>query len=231
MKHDYDPFFDEAMALKVKFASVLGGEAQVVHRNGGCFIAHPKFRFDPVFTPLAVGTMVAGTAMSVVGSIQQGKQAEQIGKARADIDRQNAKFALEAATEKARILGERGRRLGAANKAAQAAGGTMINAGTSLVIEAENEANIAKDVGFTMMQGENAYWSGMSSAAIEEAQGKAMKKQSLWDAMATGMQGMGSIAFLGYQGGLWGKAGSKAAGTAGGGINKGNIGGEWVWGR
>ena len=60
------------------------------------------------------------------------------------MDEQNAVAVREASVEKARIEGERGRRLLATQKVTAAAGNIRINVGSPLVIEAETRANIEK---------------------------------------------------------------------------------------
>lgn len=178
-----------------------------VERNGRVFFFHWKYRFDPL-TMTAAAT-VAGTGMSVIGQINQGKQKQQIANANAKVDMMNAQYARDNAIEQAKIQAERGRRLIASQKAGYASSGIKINTGVPLLVEAQTNADIAKDIGFTLEQGEQAYNLNMSSAAINKQVGENARKNSLWGAAATGLQGLGSIAMMGYQGGMWGNGGGK----------------------
>ena len=146
---------------------------------------------------LALAGIAAGTALQVQGTLEEGKQAEEIAKARADIDIANAEATRKASVEKAKIKGERGRKLIETQKSAAAAGGIRINVGSPLVIEAQTRADIAKDIGFSLETGRVEEQIFRSSAALEIAQGKALKKKSKFDALAQGLQGFGSVATLG----------------------------------
>ena len=161
------------------------------------FFLHPHIRFDPI--TLAIIAVGAGTAISVAGTIQQGKQAEKIGKARAEIDRRNAEQARKASVEKARVKKEKGRRILATQKSQAAAGGIRINVGSPLVIATETRDIIAKDIGFILESGRAESSFFRSSAALEIATGKAAKRQSKFSALSQGLLGFGSIAFLGSQ--------------------------------
>ena len=106
-------------------------DVEIVERNGYIFLAHPRMRFDPIvsaplLTKLAVGTMVAGTAAGVAGTLQEGKQAEKIAKQRAAVDIESAKATRRASVEEAGIKQERGRRFLETQKGAAAAGGIRI---------------------------------------------------------------------------------------------------------
>lgn len=174
---------------------------------------------------LALGAMAAGTAMSISGQLQQGKAAEQEGRdmqklanVRAEIARQNAEAARTQSVEKAKILAERKTKLLASQKAAFAAGNVMINIDSPLVLAAETERDVAKDIGFVLEEGRVERDLLLSEAAYETAygslmakKGKAARKQSMWGALGTGLKGFGSMAYMGYQGGYWG--GGKTGGV------------------
>ena len=150
---------------------------------------------------MGLGTLVAltagGTAMQVAGTLQQGKEAEKIAKARAQVDEQNAVAVREASVEKARIQGERGRRELATQKGAAAASGIRINVGSPLVIEAETRAEIAKDIGFGLQAGRAESASLLQSAAFERAMGKSARKKSKYSALTQGIQGAVTIGLMG----------------------------------
>lgn len=181
-------------------------DVEIVERNGFVFFAHPKYRYDPIITPLAIGAVAAGTATSVAGTLRQGRQAEKIGKARAAIDIQNAEKVERARIEKARILKERGRELIEEQKSAVAAGNIRINVGAPLVIEAETRRDISKDIGFVLEEGREEAGFFRSRAGLELATGKALKKKSKFAAISQGLLGFGSIAFLGVESGLFSRA-------------------------
>ena len=166
-----------------------------IERNGRLFRLSAFRRYDPLTIALIASGV--GTGIQAAGQIKQGKQAEQIAEARAEVDIQNAEAVREASLEEAKIRGERGRRDLAAQKGAAAASGIRINVGSPLVIEAETRANIAKDIGFRLEAGRVESESLLQSAAFEKAIGKQKRKKSKFDALSTGIQGAASIAFMG----------------------------------
>jgi len=181
-------------------------DVKVIERNGYIFFAHPTKRYDPVFTPILLGTMIAGTVMGVAGTLEEGKQAEKIAKQRAAVDEANAEAARKVAVKRAKIKGEKGRRLIEEQKGAAAAGGIRLNVGSPLVIEAQTRSDIAKDVGFILEAGREESRFYRTRAAFERARGKQARKQSKISAWTQGLMGFGSIAFMGSQAGLFGKA-------------------------
>lgn len=171
--------------------------ARLVERNGHVFIVgdpFDRFRYDPLtLAAIAVGV---GTTLQVAGTLQQGKDVEDIAKARAAIDIQNAAAVDEAADEEAKIRRERGRKLIAEQKSLAAAGNIRINVGAPLVIEAETNAAVTKDIGFALKRARVESAGFRSSAALEIASGKAAKRQSKFKALSQGILGFGSIAFM-----------------------------------
>ncbi len=160
---------------------------------------------------LALAAIGIGTGLQISGTLrqgdiaeQQGRDAQKIAEARADIDIQNAEAARAAAVEEARIEKEKGRRLIATQKGQAAAGGIRINVGAPLVIEAQTRADITKDIGFILETGRAEEDFFRSSAALELAtgrvalrQGKEAKKQSRVSALTQGLMGFGTIAMMG----------------------------------
>lgn len=170
-----------------------------IERNGRLWRLHFNRRYDPItLSMIAVG---AGTGMQIAGTLKQGKQAEEISEARAAIDIQNAEAVREASVEKAKIQGERGRKLLEKQKSTAAAGNIRINVGSPLVIETETRAALAKDIGFSLEQGRVESDAFRASAAVERATGKAAKKRSKFAAIAQGLQGFATIAFMGAMAG------------------------------
>ena len=143
---------------------------------------------------LALAALAAGTAVSAQATLQQGREAEQIGKERAAIDIANAEATEKATVERAKIQGERGRRLLATQKSQAAAGNVRINVGAPLVIEAETRDQIAENVGFTLEGGRVESDFLRSSAALEIKKGKSLKRRSRFSALSQGLVGFSSIA-------------------------------------
>jgi hypothetical protein len=72
---------------------------------------------------------------------------------------------------------------------------------------------MTKDISFILEGGEQQSNNYLASAQYERNAGKAALKQSKMSAWAKGITGAGSIAFMGYSGGLWG-GGGNTPGTA-----------------
>ena len=150
---------------------------------------------------LALTATAVGVGAQISGTLQQGRQAEKIAEARAAIDLQKADAIRKASVEEAKIKTERGKRLIELQKSQAAVGNIRINVGAPLVIEAETQDLIAQEIGFVLETGRAESDFFRSSAALEIAQGKALKRRSKFDAIRRGLTGFGSIAFMGTQGG------------------------------
>jgi hypothetical protein len=157
---------------------------------------------DPM--TMAMVAMTAGTGMNVMGQMSYGSQMEDISNARAAVDIANSKAAKKTAIEEAKITAERGREFLASQKANFAASNVKINIGSPMVLEAENEMNIRKDVGYIIERGWNQASQYRQSAVMEKAYGAAEKRKSRWSALGSGLQGFGSLAYMGVQGGMFG---------------------------
>lgn len=143
---------------------------------------------------LALAAIAAGTTAQIGSTLQQGREAEQIGKERAAIDIANAEATERATVEQAKMQGKRGRRLLATQKSQAAAGNVRINVGSPLVIEAETRDQIAENIGFTLEGGQVESDFLRSSAALEIRTGKSLKRQSRFSALSQGLVGFSSIA-------------------------------------
>lgn len=177
-------------------------DCRVVEHDGQAFIVGITFdtmrlRYDPL--TIAIAATAIGTGVQIAGTLKQGKDAEKLSKQRAAIDIKNAEATRKASVEKARIKADQGHRLRETQKSSAAASGIRINAGSPLVIEAHTRDIISKDVGYILEAGRVESDAFRSSAAIEIAQGKAIKKQSRFRALSQGIMGIGSIAFMGSQ--------------------------------
>ena len=183
-------------------------DTKLVERNGHVFIVDvgPFCRhfYDPV-TAIGIGLMAVGTVQGMQATRQEGKDAENIAQQRAAIDIANAEATREAAVEEAKIRGERGRRFLATQKSQAAAGGIRINVGSPLVIEAETRDIITRDIGFVLETGRTESDFFRSSAALEIATGKTIKRQKKASAIAQGLRGFGSIALMAKDAGLFNK--------------------------
>jgi hypothetical protein len=160
-----------------------------------------------------MAAMGIGTGIDVLSTLEQGKREEDIGKARAAVDIQNAEAARRASVEEARIRGERGRRLIATQKAQAAAGNVRLNVGAPLVIEAETRADIAKDIGFTLQRGREQESFYRSRAHYEKEVGKTRKRQSRWSAISKGFGGIATMGLAAHDAG-WFKKGLTNTGKA-----------------
>jgi hypothetical protein len=171
-----------------------------IERNGRRWKLSAFRRYDPGTLLTLKGAMTlfaVGTGVQIASTLQQGKNAETIANARAEVDEKNAEAVRVASVEEAKIQGEKGRRFRASQKVAGAASNIRINVGSPLVIEAETRANIAKEIGFGLEAGRIESEGLINTAKFERAIGKAKRKQSKFDALSQGIQGAASIAFMG----------------------------------
>ncbi len=171
-----------------------------VERNGTVFRLHWKNRYDPV-TLLVLGAV--GTGVSVLGTLQQGRQQEKIAKRQAEIDIESARQVRESSVEEARIKRERGRVLLARQKGAAAAGGIRLNVGVPLVIEAETQAAITQDIGFSLEGGREEAGFLRSRAAVTRATGRAARRRSRFSALTQGLLGAATFGTGAREAGLF----------------------------
>lgn len=170
--------------------------------------------FATAMPTIMAGTMAAGTGFGVMSSLEEGKDLERIGEARAAIDRQNADAAMRRAREEAKLRSEQGIKLLSAQKAQFAASGIRVDTGSPLVVAAQTRADLMKDIGFILEGGETQRQGFLNQANLELAQGKRLRKKSVWDAISAGLSGASQIGTLGYEQGLWGQPGSTIGGGA-----------------
>ena len=163
---------------------------------------------------LVLPLMGVGMGMSIGGQLQQGREAEAIGKRRAQILEENARISRLADVEQAKIMEEEGRRLTEKQKSLYAAGGVRMNVGAPLVVEAETNAALAKDKGFMLQQGMARANLMRSQAELERWMGKKAKRDSIWGAVGTGLTGLASMGMMGYKMGMF-SGGSGSGGSAG----------------
>lgn len=162
---------------------------------------------------VAVAAMAGSTAFGVYSKLEQGKDLQEIANARAAVDRADAAAVARQTLEKAKIKRRRGEELIASQKARFAASGVRVDTGSPLVVEAQTRADILKDVGFILEQGSTERERYFRSATLEEKRGKKLRRRSMWDAVTTGLRGVGSIAYLGSEAG-WFDGGGGGSSTA-----------------
>jgi hypothetical protein len=134
--------------------------------------------------------MLAGSAASTAAQIQaqraQGDAAQAIGKTRAAIDEQNAAAALKRGIAAGKMKLEEGKRLLASNRATAAARGIE---GGSDVVETQNIANVLRDANLIFETGSGQSQFYRSSAGLERASGRYLKRESQADMWGTGFKG------------------------------------------
>jgi hypothetical protein len=144
-----------------------------------------------------------GTAFNIFGTLGQGRDAQRIAKQRAEIDRKNAEFARRRADIKAELTREQGTKLLGAQKAAYAAGNVRVDTGAPLVVAAQTERDIAKDIEYIYETGEMEAAGYTAQAGIEEEIGRSQRRKSLWDAFSAGFGGAANFGYLGSRAGWW----------------------------
>ena len=147
--------------------------------------------------------MAAGTGMQIGGGLAEGRNLEAISEQRAGVDRANAAAAMRRAEEAAKVKLEQGRRMIANQTASIAAGNVRVDVGSPLVLKAQMQKDILKDVGFILEEGDTARRGYLASADIERATGRMYRRRSVWDAITAGLTGITDIAKLGYEAGWW----------------------------
>ena len=79
----------------------------------------------------------------------------------------------------------------------------MINSPVGDVIEKDTRDIINTDISHILNQGRQGKSDLMTSAKMEEVLGKTQRKQSVWNAVGTGLSGAGSMAWMGYDSGMF----------------------------
>ena len=145
-------------------------------------------------TTIAAYTAAAAAAVTAYSSIQQGRYAEQMGKAQAGLYGQEAESIDKATEFEEREMRVEGRKLRA--RQLLQSGGTVPGTGTNLLVGIETVKDVEKDI-HTMkygygLQRRQAY----SQAALARMSGKSQKRASRWNAgssLLTGAYNVGSI--------------------------------------
>jgi len=153
---------------------------------------------------LLMGAMATGGTMSILSTLQQGKDAQKIANQNAANLIQQSEDVKKAADEKARIQEAKGIELKEKQKAAFAAGNIKMNVGSPLVIESQTDALIAEDKSYTLMQGRQQRDYLLSEASIQHQMGSKSRKNAKNSAWTTGLMTGASMGFMGYSAGMFG---------------------------
>lgn len=151
----------------------------------------PKF-----YDPFVLGAMIVGTVLQVQGTLQQGRDAQKIAEARAQIERDKADAIDEAADEEAVRGGEKRQRAIAAIRSQIATGNVRLGGDLDLLLITAENAERTKQIGFKLKRSRELSAEARFAADLEIATGKALKKQSKFKALSQGILGFGSIAFM-----------------------------------
>lgn len=154
---------------------------------------------------LALAGLAVGTGLTVGSTLQEGRRAEDIAEQRAAVDLADVQAVDEAAEDEARVTREKGRRLLATQQSVLAAGGIRLNVGLPLVIAAETEAEIAKEIGFGLETARAESAALRSRAGFEIDIGRAAKRKSRFLALSQGLLGIANIGSRAKDAGLFGR--------------------------
>jgi hypothetical protein len=180
-----------------------------------------RYRHGPaVFAAM----VVAGTAMQVYSTYQQGKQQEEIAEKNALILKNKAKQeeargdqAARLAQDKAALKQKQAKAFAAEQQVGLAARNIKLGVGISEVIKADTEEKAAKEVGYMMDEGYNQkralYMEAQSSrmeAEIWEEDGRNKRRNSYWQMGIQAATGIATLANMGNTGG-----GGQGGGTPG----------------
>jgi len=151
-----------------------------------------------IVAPIA---MAGSTTFGVMSRLREGKEAQEIANARAAVDMADSAAVARRTLEAAKLKRRRGAEAIASQKVRTAAGGIRVDTGSPLVVEAQMRADIHKDIDFILETGATQRQRFFGSARLEKERGRKLRRQSMWDAVTTGLRGAASIAYLGYEAG------------------------------
>jgi len=143
------------------------------------------------------GWVIASIVMSTVSAglgVMQGYQQQQIAKANAASLRMQADRERQAAERNAQIAAERRKRERGKAAAAFAASGVLIDEGSPLIVEAEDDYRSEVNEATIRAQGADTAWRSRSQAAIEVAKGSAAVTQGYGSAAGSLAQGASLLA-------------------------------------
>ncbi len=134
---------------------------------------------EKILSPGNLRAVISGVQAGV--ALKRGSQAEDLAAERAAIDRANAAAVREQSIERATILAERGERLKQRQTSQFISAGIRTNVGVPLLLAAETQADITKDIGFSLDVGRVQEGRFLASADIEERIGRAGRKKARFE--------------------------------------------------
>ncbi len=154
----------------------------------------------PALAPLVIPALIAGTAVTAVSAIEQGRAAKTQARAQEAIAERNAMLAerqalseRQAATVEAKLFAKEGKRLLARQKAAFAVSGVQIGRGTPLSVIVETAAELKAEELTILREGAISASQRKSQAGIFRLQGKAAKQRGKAAGRAAVLSATGSI--------------------------------------
>ena len=134
--------------------------------------------FQLIFLISAVSNpwLIASVVMSVVSAgmaVMQGYQQQRIANQNAKMQMAQAERERQAAKRNAQSAAQRRKRERAQATVAYAASGVLVDEGSPLIVEAEDDYRSEVNEATIIAQGEDTAWRSRSAAAIESAKGRA----------------------------------------------------------
>ncbi|KXK32101.1 MAG: hypothetical protein UZ01_00642 [Candidatus Brocadia sinica] len=144
-----------------------------------------------LLSAIGTGTTVAGTGMSIFGSLYSGSQQAAAAHTQAKLSRLQAEAEDERAQTEAGAIRRKARELFSTQRAAYAASGVRLE-GTPLLVMAETIRESEKDILNLYKQADARKLAFITQAGVFEAAGKAAKTASYWNAGSTLLTNIGS---------------------------------------
>ena len=142
------------------------------------------------------GWVIASIVMSTVSAglaVMQGHQQQQIAKANAARLNMQAERERQAADRNAKIAAQRRKRERAQATAAYAASGVLVDEGSPLIVEAEDDYRAEVNQQTIIATGYDIAGQTRSAAAIEVARGNAARSQAYGQAVGEGASLLGNV--------------------------------------
>lgn len=133
---------------------------------------------------IGIGTTVAGTGMSIFGSLYSGSQQAAAAHTQAKLSRLQAEAEDERASAEAGVIRRKARELFSTQRAAYAASGVRLE-GTPLLVMADTIRESERDILNVYKQTDARKLAFLTQAGVFEAAGKAAKTASYWNAGST----------------------------------------------
>ena len=156
---------------------------------------HPAtaHRYDVLYDPgtITLGTILSGigTAVSVVGSIREGKARQNEADFNAAIKRQEADRERQISASEARKFEREQSALRARSRAVRAGSGVVPTSGTSLLVDEDIASEIARNKALIKAGGETRATRLEQNAALLGLSGRSARTSSFFKAGATALTG------------------------------------------